>query len=740
MNESATASSFQLDVLGMHCAGCVSAVESALRRVPGVASVSVNLASERAVVSSTGTIAAETLIAALRSAGYDGLPASDAGDAIEQRQRRRSAALADQRRRLLLALLLGLPVMILHMSAHGAHAAWVWWTQGLLTAAVIAVAAGPLLLGAARALRGGSGNMDLLVSLGALVAFGSGVVGIAIHAPALILFDSAAMIVLFVSLGKYLEARARGRASAALETLLSRLPRRALRLADGQPEEIAVDEVRVGDLLRVAAHSTVPVDGEIASGHLTVDESMLTGESLPVERGVGQPVLGGTQVQAGLADVRAVATGRTSAATRIARLVEQAQATRPPWQRLADRAAAVFVPGVLALSVLTFTGWWLAGSHDAIVALERAIAVLVVACPCAMGLAIPTAVLVGTTCAAQRGILVRDPGALEAVGEVREILLDKTGTLTIGRPTLQTVVLLAADSDRPPATAALSDPAAQHTIRLAASLERVSQHPLATALVAAAQRSGLTLADPRRFHSEPGAGLRGRIDGVRVGVGTAGWLDANGVATERYAATADALAAQGASVVWVAQSGKSTALLAFTDPPHPDSAAALSELRALGVRTRILSGDRHAAVAILADRLSAGGFEAELRPADKLERVRAASADGQPVAMVGDGVNDAPALAAATVGIAIGAGADVARESADICLVGHSPRLIPAAIRIARSTTRIMKQNLFWAFAYNLIMLPAAVFSSISPGWATAAMMLSSLTVIGNSLRLRRLA
>ncbi len=738
MSEAASPVITQLDVLGMHCAGCVSAVEGALRRVPGVTSASVNLSTERATVSSAAPIEPDRLIAALRDAGYDGLPATEATDAVEQRRRRRAAALADQRRRLFAALLLGLPVMALHMFAHTAHHVWVWWAQGALTAAAIVIAAGPMLLGAARALRSGSGNMDLLVSLGTLVAFGSGMVGLTTHAPNLILFDAAAMIVMFVSLGKYFEAQARGQASAALEALLSRIPRRALRVVDGQVEEVTIDDVRVGDVLRIAAHSTVPVDGEIADGHVTVDESMLTGEPLPVERGVGQRVLGGTQVSAGLADLRAVATGRTSAAARIARLVEDAQAKRPPWQRLADRAAAIFVPVVLSLSAITFLGWWLSGSRDAVAAVERAIAVLVVACPCAMGLAIPTAVLVGTTRAAQRGILVRDPSALEAAGEVREVLLDKTGTLTLGRPTLSAVVLLdhghATVIQRPAESAD-----ARAAIRLAASLERVSQHPLATAMLAAADAMKLTLADPRRFHSEPGAGLRGVLEGEPVLVGTSAWLAANGIRVDGLSASADALAEQGASVVWVAHRGTAIAQLCFRDPPHPDSAAALTELHSLGVRTRILSGDRAAAVRTLAAELGARDFEAELRPDQKLERVRAARAARRVVAMVGDGVNDAPALAAATVGIAIGAGADVARESADICLVGHSPRLIPAAIRIARSTTRVMRQNLFWAFAYNLLMLPAAIFSPISPGWATAAMMLSSLTVVGNSLRLRRM-
>jgi len=731
-------STVELDIRGMHCAGCVSAVETALRKVPGVAGASVNLTTERAVVSleqAGDGQATQRLIAAVRSAGYDAEPSTPAAAHLEDRRARREAELREQRIRIVIALAAGAPVIAPHVvsllpgvtaALHTLlHSPLFGLVQALLTLVVVIVAAGPMIAGALRALRSRSGSMDLLVSLGALAAFGSGVVGLLIRNPTLIMFDAAVLIVLFVAIGKYIEARARGRASSALEALLSRIPREALRIVDGRTERVPIDSVRPGDLLQVPPHATVPVDGEIVHGHVSVDESMLTGESLPVERDVGQRLLGGTQVVAGTAQVRATATGRDSAAARIAQLVEQAQAAKPPWQRLADRVAGVFVPAVLGLALLTLAAWLLLSDRGALWALQRTIAVLVVACPCAMGLAIPTAVLVGTSRAAEHGILVRDASALEAAGRVREVLLDKTGTLTRGQPALERVERLGPHDER-------------EVLRLAASLEQLSEHPLARAVVAAARERTLDLSAPRDFASQPGGGLRGVVDGRTVLVGSAGWLGQNGVDTAGGRARADELAAEGGSVVWIAMDGRAAALLSLADTLRPEAAAAIAELHRLGVRTRILSGDRGAAVQRIASQLGVDAFTAELTPNDKLGRVRALSAACGPVAMVGDGVNDAPALAAADVGIAIGTGADVAREAADICLVGSSPRLIAEAIRVSRGSTRVMKQNLFWAFFYNLVMLPVAMLTALPPAAATAAMMLSSFSVVGNSLRLRR--
>jgi len=739
MAADATQERIDIRIHGMHCAGCASTIEAALRRLPGVADAAVNLAAERATVYCSpehASIDPQRLIEAVRAAGYDATLADEHAPCMLEGEAsaaaRRAADLRRQRRRILAAVVLGAPVLAAHFgggrvaSLLGGGPLALHLLQAALAAVVLALAAGPMLKGAIRALLARSANMDLLVALGALTAFFSSLAGLVRGQHVLLMFDAAVMIVLFVAVGKYFEARARGRASAALETLLARLPRKALRVVDGRTEEVSIDAVRPGDVLRLPAHAPIPVDGRIISGRVAVDESMLTGEALPVERGPGSQVLGGTRVVDGLADMRATATGRDSAAARLARLVEQAQSSRPPWQRLADRVAAVFVPAIIALALLTFCGWKLwAGAHT-LFALERAIAVLVVACPCALGLAIPTAVLVGTGAAAERGILVRDASALEAAGHVREVLLDKTGTLTLDRPSVASVVPLTPDMTESDA------------LHLAAALEQVSEHPFARAFVQAAQARGLALPAPHDLHSQPGSGLRARVGTRHLLVGSAAWLEQNAVPTQPHADRADDLAARGQSVVWLAADGRAVALFGLADALHPDSADTVRALHRLGVRTRLLSGDQHAAVSHVADALGIDAFEARLSPQQKLARVRSLVDSGRQVALVGDGINDAPALAAATVGIAIGTGADVAREAADICLLGHSPRLIVQAIRISRRSARIMKQNLFWAFAYNAVMIPVAMLTALPPAAATAAMMLSSLSVVGNSLRLRR--
>jgi Cu+-exporting ATPase len=734
------AARLDLQLAGLHCAGCVATIEAALRQVPGVADASVNLATQRAAVwldDDAGSGATPALLQAVRKAGYQAEITSST-PSIRPAGRPAEGQVSRGRGRLFAAIVLGLPVIAAHLApkaALGSFPTWVvallagltWWpVQAVLTLAVLVIAAGPMLAGAARAVLSGRANMDLLVSLGAVVALGSSLAGVAAHRHELVLFHATVMIVLFVSIGKHLEARTRGQASAAFEALLSRIPRTALRLVEGGIETVPIEAVRPGDRLRVPAHSIVPVDGEITAGRASLDEAMLTGESLPVERSVGDQVFGGTRVLDGLAEIRAIATGDASAAARIAGLVERALAAKPPWQRLADRLAGVFVPVVILLAAGAFLGWKLLAGASTAWALERMIAVLVVACPCALGLAIPTAVLVGTTRAAEHGILVRDAAALEAAGQVREVLLDKTGTLTIGRPAV-TQVQLSPGVDE--AT----------VLRAAAALEQYSPHPLARALVEAAQQRGLALPDPADLSAPPGAGVRGKVGDDQLIVGSAAWLAESGVDTGPFRSQADSLTSDGCTTVWVALNGRVAALLGLADPLHPESAAAIQDLGQLGVQARILSGDRQAAVRYVADRLGIGSFEAELSPEQKLDRVRQLAGQGRRVAMVGDGINDAPALAAADVGIAIGTGADVAREAADICLVGHSPRLIARAIRVARGSARVMKQNLFWALAYNLVMLPVAILTSLPPALATAAMMCSSLSVVGNSLRLRRI-
>jgi len=725
----------ELSIRGMHCAGCVGTVERALTAVPGVTGARVNLATERAAVTLAAPADAslsEQLITAVANAGYQAAFASDEPATARQATFERDRALAAQRRRLLVAILLGLPVILgSHVLVHTLSPAIpiivVWLAEAILTAGMLAVAAGPMLAGAWRALVHRTGNMDLLVSLGALTAFGSGIAGIVLGRPDLAHFEPAAMIILFVGIGKYFEARARRNAADALEALHRRVPREAIRVKDGRAETVPLDAIQPGDLLRVPAQSAVPVDGEVVSGHASVDESMLTGEALPVEKSPADTVFGGTRVLDGLLDVRATAIGSASAIARIAKLVEEAQASRAPWQRFADRAASIFVPVVLLLAAATFATWYFGLNISAFTALTRTIAVLVVACPCALGLAVPTAVLVGTSRAAERGILVRSATALEVAGRVNLVLLDKTGTLTLGRPTLAHRELLV-------------DMPADEVLRLAAAVERLSEHPLARALVQAAEKRGLDLPPVSKLHSSPGLGLEGQVDGRSMAIGSLTWLRSRGVNVAAAEALAPKLENAGMSLAGVVLDSRPAALLGFSDGLHPEAPEAIAALRRLGVETHILSGDRLPAVRQVAEQLGIEKFDAELRPEQKLAQVRALRGDEAVVAMIGDGINDAPALAAADVGIAIGTGADVARAAADICLVGHSPRLISAAIALSRAISRVMKQNLAWAVVYNLVMLPVAMATPIPPAAATAAMMFSSFSVVANSLRLRRAA
>ncbi len=722
------ATKIEMHVAGMHCGGCVGTVESTIRRLPGVLGAAVNLATEHATVlvdpSGPG---ANQIAEVLTNAGYPAEVAHSRKQAQTDRHAQRLRKIREQTARLIVATCLGLPVLWDHLSQMfhwrgSTHAPSGDWWQPLLTCAVLLFGALPMFRGAWRALLNRSGNMDLLVSIGALSAFFAGMFGIFAHRHELMMFDAAVMIVLFVGLGKLLEARARGAASATLEVLSNRLPDTALRLVDERIEPIPLDAVIPGHLLRVTAPAVVPVDGEIVAGQLSIDESMLTGESIAQQRAIGGKLMGGTQSINGSADILATASGADSAAARIAKLVEDAQSGKPRWQRLADRAAAVFVPIVLGLAAITALGWMLAGA-TADAALTRAIAVLVVACPCAMGLAIPTAVMVGTAAAGARGILIRNVEALEAAAGLRMILLDKTGTLTHGEPVVANVVA-APEADK------------SRALSIAAALAEQNSHPLSRALLEHARANAVAPAGVAEgMQTVAGGGVSGMVNGAECLLGSEKWLTARGVILD---SSGDELARDGQSKVALACDGKWLATFCLTDALLPDSARAIADLRELQVQVRMISGDRAAVCRTVAAQLGIE-FEAELSPADKLERVQAATARKIGVGMVGDGINDAPSLAAADVGIAIGAGADVAREAADLCLVGRSPRRIADAIRISRATTRVMKQNLIWAAGYNALMLPVAALAPIPAGLAAAAMMLSSLSVVGNSLRLRYL-
>jgi len=743
----------ELAVTGMTCANCALAVERVLRKkVPGVSFAQVNLATEHATVEFDPAVAGHgDLVAAIRRAGYDVIEEVEtAGTADPEREREARAAEARrERRKVLVGLLFTVPLFALSMGRDfglfgpWAYAAWIPWLFLALATPVQIHLGGDFVRGGWHSLRNGIANMDLLVALGSFTAFvfslavaialRFGWQGLGDH----VYFETAAMILTLIKTGKYLEARAKGRTSAALRALADLRPRTA-RLLDGDEErEVPLAEVRPGDRLRVRPGEQIPTDGVVITGRSAVDESLLTGESVPVEKEPGARVVGGTINREGLLTVEARAVGSATVLAQIVRLVEEAQASRAPIQRLADRVSAVFVPVVVAIALGAFFFWWLAAGAGLTAGLLRMVAVLVIACPCALGLATPTAVLVGTGRGAEAGILFRSAEALERAGSLRTVVLDKTGTLTVGTPEVAAVVPAAGISET-------------RLLTLAAIAERGSEHPLATAVVREAQQRELGLGEPEAFTALPGEGIVATVEGVEVAVGSARFLASRGVATEALDAAAARLEAEAHTLLWAALDGELGGLLGVRDHLRSGSAAAVSELRALGLDLLLLSGDRLPVAEAVAREVGIGSAIAEVRPDGKVAEIERLQEAGRgPVAMVGDGVNDAPALARAEVGVALATGADVAREAADITILHADLRDVPRAIRLSRATLRIIRQNLFWAFFYNVLLLPVAAgvlypfialptaLRELHPVLAAAAMAASSFTVVSNSLRLR---
>lgn len=736
MTSSSTAEPLELRIIGMTCGACVSRVERALLEAPGAREVRVQLMTESARVRlDPGAGRPEQLLAAIRAAGYDGeivpgraeLLAADADDP------RRRETLRRHRQAMILAIGLALPILGLGYLGHAlqaTHAAghFGWHLlQGCLSALLlVGPAGGPVLASGARALWRRSPNMDLLISMGVSTAFVSSAVGTFALRPEFIHFHAIAMILALVAIGRYLEARAKGRAASAIAAIARRQPQTAMVRRDGRIESIAVDRVAIGDEVVVAPHQALPTDGVVLEGEAAIDESLMTGESVPRRRRPGDSVLAGTLVTDGTLTIRATRLGRDSAVGKILRLVSDAQAGHTPLQRLADRVAAVFTPIVIGVAALVFAGWLMAFGRPGLAqALSAAIAVLVVACPCAMGLATPTVVLVASGLAALRGILVRDAAALETAGRVDTIVWDKTGTLTAGRPNVAEVVALPGES------------CTQHDVlRLAAAAELFATHPIARAVQEAARREGIPLVEPDAFESVPGRGVAATVDGKSVLVGSAAFLAERGadVAPLRGLAandTPDTLAV-------VAVDARAVGVLRIRDEVRPSSAAAIRDLAGRGIRSIILTGDSEQTGRAVAKLLHIDEFMATASPADKTAYVRQLRTRGRRVAMVGDGVNDAAALAAADVGIAFATGADVATAAAGINLIGSTPQLVVDAVRLARASARIIRQNLFWAFAYNVVMIPMAALGVLPPWIAAGAMMASSLTVVANALRLPR--
>jgi Cu+-exporting ATPase len=732
-------------VRGMHCAACVGKVERALRGVGGVEQASVNLATERASVAFDPVMTDfSALQSAVEAAGYE-LVAPTTAPPAEAAQRDDTARAAEQRalwRKVVVGAVLTVPVVVGSMTEIFWWApAWLRspWLHLLLSAPVQWWVGASFHRGFLHDLRYRSASMATLVSIGTGAAwFFSVAVTLWPHAfmalGAMTYYETSAVVITLVVLGRWLEARARGRTSEAIRRLVSLAPRTARVIRDGNESDVPTGEVMVGDLVRVRPGERVAVDGLVVQGRSTLDESMLTGESVPITKESGAAVFAGTLNGTGSIVLRATRVGADTTLARITRLVAEAQGSRAPIQRLADRVAAVFVPVVLVLAAVTFAGWAVFGpSPSLLYALTTAMAVLVIACPCAMGLATPTAIMVGTGKGAEHGVLIKNAAALETLHRVRMVVFDKTGTLTVGRPRVTDVVPAPGVPD-------------EDVVAFAAAAEQGSEHPLGAAILASAKDRGLALPAVSEFTAVPGQGIDAMAPEGRVLLGNRILMDERGIDARPLESRAAALAQEGKTVVYLAVAGRLLGLIAAADVLKADAAAAVAALRARGLEVLMLTGDRRATAEAIARQAGIDRVVAEVLPEDKARRVRALrESNASMVAMVGDGINDAPALAAADVGIAMGSGTDVAIEAADVTLMRGDVGGVVVAVDLSRRTIRIVKENLAWAFGYNVILIPLAAGVLyplwgllLSPMLAGAAMAFSSVSVVVNSLRLRR--
>ncbi|MGI8726784.1 MAG: heavy metal translocating P-type ATPase [Solirubrobacterales bacterium] len=738
--------SVTLDVRGMHCAGCARSVEGALEDVVGVERAEVNFGVERAVVGfDPGRTAIEQLERAVAEAGYEAhehREATAAGERQEDLERQRE--LRDLKWRTAIGALLTLPVLVAMMASELFEADWVPgllldpWVQLALIAPVFFYVGRPIHETGWRALFRGAPEMNSLIAIGTAAAFGYSL--LVTIAPGLlpsdlraVYYEAAGVIITLILLGRLLEARARIGTGKAIRELVGMQPREARVERDGETIEIPIEEVRRGDVLAVRPGERIPVDGEVTGGSSAVDESMVSGEPLPVEKVLGDEVIGATVNGTGTLRFRATAVGSETMLAQIIALVEQAQGSKAPIQRLADRVAGVFVPAVIAIAALAFAAWLLLGPDPRLTfALITAVSVLVIACPCALGLATPLSVMVGTGKGAQNGILIRSAEALERAHEIEVVAVDKTGTITEGRPTLTDLETLGELRE-------------EELLRVAAAAEASSEHPIASAIIEAAEGRGLELPPTERFDSITGGGLEARVDGHEVLVGTSRLLTGRGVDTTPLAPATERLEREAKTAMLVAIDGEPVGVLAVADEPKPSSRAAVSRLRRAGIEVVMITGDSSHTAGAIAAEVGIDRVIAEVLPGQKAESIAELQAGGRRVAMVGDGINDAPALAQADVGIAIGTGTDVAIEAADLTLVSGRLGGIADGLELSRATIRNIRQNLVFAFGYNAIGIPIAAGAlypafglQLSPMIAAAAMALSSLSVVGNANRLRR--
>lgn len=739
----------EMSIKGMTCASCVGRVERALTAVPGVIDTSVNLATERAQVSVARGIASTDLLHAVNKVGYEAALLTDERSSNDVDADRRAAEMLDLKRAFGYASSLTLPVVVLEMGSHfipGMHE-WIMQTIGMQTSWVVQFTLTLIvLIGPGRrffkkgipSLLQGSPDMNSMVAVGTAAAFAYSMV--ATFAPEVlpagtvnVYYEAAAVIVTLILLGRFLEAQAKGRTSQAIKRLISLQAKTARIVRDGHAIEVAIDAVRVGDLIEVRPGERLPVDGEVVEGSSFIDESMITGEPMPAEKTIGANLVGGTINQNGALTFRATKVRGDTVLAQIIRLVEQAQGSKLPIQAIVDRITRWFVPTVMAAALLTFLVWLTFGPSPALsFALVNAVAVLIIACPCAMGLATPTSIMVGTGRAAEMGVLFRKGEALQRLRDAKVVAVDKTGTLTKGKPEL-TDLIVSEGFDR------------ASVLSRVASVEAKSEHPIARAIVTAAEAEGLSLNTPDRFESVTGFGVRAKVGGIPVEIGADRYMQQLGLDVSHFAESARRLGGDGKTPLYAAIGGKLAAIIAVSDPIKETTPGAIRALHDLGLKIAMITGDNQRTAAAIARQLGIDEVVAEVLPDGKVDAVKQLRATHGAVAYVGDGINDAPALAEADVGLAIGTGTDIAIEAADVVLMSGDLGGVPNAIGLSKATIQNIRQNLFWAFAYNVALIPVAAgvlypFNDtlLSPILAAGAMAMSSLFVLVNALRLKR--